>query len=158
VDVTIVTLSKAMGLMGGAACGSRVFCEGMVNFARAYIYSTQISPVIAGVVPVALEVMRKEPERQRRVRALAKRVRGELREGGVEVAGGDSPIVPVILREEKRAVEAAEELREKGLWVVPIRPPTVARGTSRLRVTLSAAHGDDEVERLIGALRAIRLG
>lgn len=149
VDVSIVTLSKAVGVAGGVACGSRRFCEALVNWGRAYIYSTSVPASVAAAAMAAIEVMRDEPQRQRRVRALAKRVREALRERGLEVVQGDSPIIPVILGEEELAVKASERLREMGLLVWAIRPPTVPRGSSRLRVTLSCEHGDEEVGRLV---------
>jgi 7-keto-8-aminopelargonate synthetase-like enzyme len=92
--------------------------------------------------------MSDEPQRQTRVRALAARVRAGLGEPG------DCPIVPVILGVEASALRAAEELREQGMLVLPVRPPTVPRGSSRLRVTLSCDHSDGEIDALIGALRA----
>jgi 8-amino-7-oxononanoate synthase len=103
----------------------------------------------------AIEVMREEPGRQGRVRALARRVREEIKGMGLEAPGGDSPIVPVVLGEEQRAVEAAGRMREAGLWVVAVRPPTVPLGTSRLRVTLSSGHTDEEVGRLVGVLKGM---
>jgi 8-amino-7-oxononanoate synthase len=143
-DACVVTLSKALGVAGGAICASKEFCEAVVNFGRAYLYSTSVPPTTAAACEAALAVMRDEPQRQQRVRALARRVRGAM---GLQ-GDGDSPIVPIVLRSESAAVDAAERLREKGMLVLPIRPPTVPRGTSRLRVTLSCDHSDEEVGRL----------
>jgi 8-amino-7-oxononanoate synthase len=146
VDVFVVTLSKALGAVGGAVCASRNFCDALENFGRAYIYSTAVPPGVAAACEAAIGVMRDEPDRQRRVRELASRVRAALR------LGGDCPIVPVILGVEAEAIEAAERLRREGLLVLPVRPPTVPRGSSRLRVTLSCEHSDGEVDRLIELL------
>jgi 8-amino-7-oxononanoate synthase len=155
IDVSLVTLSKAVGVMGGAVCGSKQFCEAIVNWGRAYIYSTAVPPAIAAGIEEAIGVMKREPQRQIRVRELARRVRHELKRQGKEIIDGDSPIIPIILGSEERALEAAKKLREKNLLVIAIRPPTVARSTSRLRVTLSCEHSDKELEELIGALREI---
>ncbi len=149
VDVFMVTLSKALGSIGGAICGSQRFCEIVVNFGRAYIYSTAVPPAVAAGCEAAIEVMKNEPERQRRVREVARRVRDELSGAGWRIPAGDSPIIPIIIGTEESAMRLAEELKEIGMIVSAVRPPTVARGSSRLRVTVSAAHSDGEVRRLI---------
>jgi 8-amino-7-oxononanoate synthase len=149
VDIFIVTLSKALGCMGGAICASKRFCDAVANFGRAYIYSTAVSPAIAAGCTSAIEIMRAEPERQQRVRSLAARVRSELAARGLAIPPRDSPIIPVIIGAEQLALDLAEKLREQGMIVLPVRPPTVPRGSSRLRITLSAAHSDEEVDRLV---------
>ena len=156
VDVSIVTLSKALGSAGGAVCGSETFCNAVVNHGRAYIYSTHLPPSAAAAAEAAIQVMAHEPQRQRRVRDLAARVRSELTVCGIALPAGDSPIIPIILQNEQAALEAARVLQDQGLWVLPIRPPTVPRGTSRLRVTLSSEHSDGEVAQLICALASFR--
>jgi 8-amino-7-oxononanoate synthase len=152
VDVSIATLSKAIGCVGGAVCASRAFCEALVNLGRAYIFSTSVPPFVAAAAEAALGVMRDEPQRQARVRALAMRVRGGLAESGLRIPPGDSPIIPVIFGEEVTALDASQRLMNAGLLVPAIRPPTVPRGSSRLRVTLSCEHTDGEVEQLLGEL------
>jgi 8-amino-7-oxononanoate synthase len=155
VDVSIATLSKAIGCVGGAVCASRAFCEALINFGRAYIFSTSIPPFVAAAAEAALGVMRDEPERQTRVRNFAHRVRFELKDAGFELAPGDSPIVPIILGSEQNALDAANALLSEGLLVLAVRPPTVRRGTSRLRVTFSTEHSDAEVDQLIRELKRI---
>jgi 8-amino-7-oxononanoate synthase len=152
-DVSVVTLSKALGCVGGAVCGSRNFCEAVVNLGRAFVYSTAVPAMIAATATAAIAVMRAEPQRQARVRELARRVRAEVAKLGIEVPPGDSPIVPVILGDEARALEAAQKLAEAGVLVPAVRPPTVARGASRLRITLCSEHTDEEVTRLTEAIR-----
>jgi 8-amino-7-oxononanoate synthase len=157
VDVTIVTLSKAIGSSGGAVCGSAAFCEAVVNFGRAYIYSTHLPASAAAAAEAAIAVMGEEPHRQGRVRELAKRVRAELTAAGLTLPAGDSPILPIVLGNERAALEAARVLQDQGLWALAIRPPTVPRGTSRLRVTLSSEHSDEEVRQLVAALGKVAL-
>jgi 8-amino-7-oxononanoate synthase len=146
VDLTVVTLSKAIGCSGGAVCGRAAMCEAVVNFGRPYIFSTAIPPAICAAVEAAIGVMREEPQRQQRVRELARRVRA-----GLNLGAGDSPIVPFILGDESLAIQAAERFMQQGILAVAVRPPTVARGTSRLRLTVSSDHTDEEVEQLIAA-------
>jgi len=151
-DVTVLTLSKSVGCIGGAVCGTKTFCSALVNLARAYIYSTNLPPMIAAAADAAIGVMEAEPRLQSRIRELAARVRRELREAGLQITPGDSPIIPIAMGSESAALDAAEQLWKDGILVLAIRPPTVPRGTSRLRVTLSAGHTDEEVEGLISAL------
>ena len=156
VDVSVITFSKATGIAGGAVCGSAAFCESVVNVGRAYIYSTSIPPMLAAGASAAVGVMQSEPQHQLRVRQLALHVRSQLLKSGWEIPAGDSPIIPVIFGPETAALQAAEELKQEGMLVLAIRPPTVQRGASRLRVTISSAHSDEEVERLISALIRLR--
>jgi 7-keto-8-aminopelargonate synthetase-like enzyme len=156
VDVTVLTLSKSIGCGGGAVCGSTAFCESLVNLARAYIYSTSVPPMIAAAATAAIDVMEREPERQQRVRRLASRVRADLRSAGLDLPLGDSPIIPILLGSESAALQAADELADQGMLSLAVRPPTVPRGTSRLRVTLSSQHSDEEVQQLTHALRRLR--
>jgi len=151
-DVVIATLSKAAGVVGGAVCSSDAFCRSLVNHGRAYIYSTSVPPAIAAAAAESIAVMRDEPQRQSRVRALASRLRTELTGQGLELLPGDSPIVPIVLGEADVALRAADRLRVAGLLVVAVRPPTVPRGGSRLRVTVSCDHTDAELACLIEEL------
>jgi 8-amino-7-oxononanoate synthase len=156
VDVAIVTLSKALGCVGGAVCGSQKFCDALMNVGRAYIYSTSVPPMIAAAAQRAIEICHDEPQRQQRVRALARRVREILSSVGFSVPPGDSPIIPLILGEESAALAVAESLREAGLLVVAVRPPTVPRGSSRLRITLSCDHSDDDIDALLDAIKKVQ--
>jgi 8-amino-7-oxononanoate synthase len=142
-DVTIATLSKAAGVVGGAVCASEAFCQGLVNYGRAYIYSTAVPAAVAAASVAAIDVMTAEPQRQSRLRDVAERVRSRL---GLP---GDSPIVPVILGDEQKALDASAQLLAAGMLVIAVRPPTVPRGSARLRVTLSSEHTDEEVDRLL---------
>lgn len=140
----VVTLSKALGAMGGAVCGSRPLVDLLINRARPSIFSTALSPADAAA---ALEAIRVTTHSEgegliRRLRTLTDRL----------VPGHPSPIVPVIVGSEADAVAAAAGLLDRGLLVPAIRPPTVAPGTSRLRIALSAAHTDVQMDALVDAL------
>lgn len=149
IDVLRVgTLSKALGSLGGFVAGSRRFVELLENKARSYIFTTALPPSVAASALAALRVVRSAEgdELIRRLRAHTNRI----------APGHPSPIVPVVLGSADRAVAASEQLLEAGLWVPAIRPPSVPEGTARLRVTLSASHSDEEVDRLVDALRPLR--
>lgn len=142
--VRVGTLSKTLGSLGGFAAGPRPVVELLVNAARPYIFTTASPPAAAAAALAALEVL-DGPEGAARCARLAELV-------GRVAPGHPTPIVPVVLGSERRALEASAALLEEGIWVPAIRPPTVPEGTSRLRVTLSAAHTDQEVDRLVAAL------
>jgi 8-amino-7-oxononanoate synthase len=154
-DVLVCTFSKAAGAIGGAVCATKLFCDGLVNFGRAYIYSTAVPPWVAKAAATAIDIMRDEPLRQQRVRLLAIEVRNKLKSMGLNIPPGTSPIIPVILGDEQATANAAAKLLSAGLFVTAIRPPTVARGTSRLRFTLSCDHTDAEVANLIEVMQSI---
>jgi 8-amino-7-oxononanoate synthase len=149
VDITVVTLSKALGGVGGAVCASMQLCEALINHGRAFIFSTNVSPSSAAAAGAAIDVIQREPERFIRLRLLAGHVRERL---GM---AGDSPIIPIILQTETAVLAAASGLRDRGMLVGAVRPPTVPRGSSRLRITLCCEHTDAEVNQLITALREL---
>ncbi len=151
--VRVGTLSKTLGALGGFAAASRDVVDLLVNRARPYIFSTALPPADAAAALAALRILR-STEGEALVARLASLV-GRLSEAGVAPPAHPSPIVPVVLGSEQAAIDASATLLDAGLWVPAIRPPTVPAGTSRLRVTLSAAHRDADVGRLIDALVAL---
>jgi 8-amino-7-oxononanoate synthase len=155
VDVSIVTLSKALGGAGGAICATRAFCDAVINFGRAFIFTTNVPAAAAVAAEAALRVLHEEPQRRERLAELSRRVRAELGTAGVTIPQGDSPIICCILGTEEAALAASEELRREGLLVGAVRPPTVAPGSSRLRATLCSQHTDAEVDQLITAVQKI---
>ena len=148
--VRVGTLSKTLGALGGYVAASQAVVDLLVNRARSYIFSTAISPADAAAALAALKVVR-STEGQRLTSRLAAHVK-LLSRAGLARAGHPSPIVPVIFGPERAALSASAALQAEGIWVPAIRPPTVPPGTSRLRVTVSAAHREDDVERLIEVL------
>jgi 8-amino-7-oxononanoate synthase len=155
VDILRVgTLSKMLGSLGGFVAGPARFVELLVNRARPYIFTTAPSPANAAAALAAVGIVR-SPEGlalRRRLTELVTRVSDSV--GAAGGPGPVSPIVPVILGDEARAVAASDHLLSRGLWVPAIRPPTVPTGTSRLRVTLSSIHTDGQVDRLVTELAA----
>jgi 8-amino-7-oxononanoate synthase len=154
VDVFVVTFSKAVGCIGGAVCGTEKFCQAVMNLGRAYLFSTSVPGPVAAVIEAAIEVMRDEPQRRRMLRERSREFRAQLRMRGLPVSQGDSPIIPVIIGTESAAIELSERLLAKQFLVGAVRPPTVPRGTSRLRVTVSCQHTMEEIAKLTAALEA----
>ena len=151
--VKVGTLSKALGSQGGFVCGSRQLIAWLVNHARPYIFSTALAPPAAAAARRALDLIQTEPERRRRVLDLAERLRARLRELGKPVGELRSQIVPVIIGDARAATAVAHRLEKLGLLAPAIRPPSVPDGTARLRISLSAGHTVEDVDRLIAALR-----
>ena len=139
------TLSKAVGSLGGFVCGPKTFTDLLVNKARSYIFTTAAAPASAAAALAAIDVIDsgEGDALKSRLRANIDRVR----------PGHPSPIIPIIVGDEDQALAASGALARQGILVPAIRPPTVPVGTSRLRVTVSAAHTDDDLDRLIEALR-----
>jgi 8-amino-7-oxononanoate synthase len=152
-DVLVGTLGKAFGAHGGFAAGNTKLRTVLVNRARTFIFTTAAPPPLAAAALAALELLR-GPEGDSRRRALAARIH-QLRDALTPEAPA-TPIVPHILGSASAALAASAALREQGLFVQAIRPPTVPAGTSRLRITLSAAHRPEDVDRLLAALRTLR--
>jgi len=139
------TLSKTLGALGGFVAGPAPFIDLLVNRARPFIFTTASTPADTAAALAALEVLRS---------AAGDALVAKLRRHVERIAPGHpSPIIPVVLGDERRALAASAALLERGLLVPAIRPPTVAPGTSRLRIALSAAHTDDQVALLADALR-----
>jgi len=155
--IALGTLSKALGSQGGYICARSLVTDSVVHAGRAYLYSTALAPAAAAAASAALELIDREPERRVKVLRLAAHVRTQLAQVGFTVPPSDvpTPIIPVIVGDESRAVEWSKRLLEKGLLVPAIRFPTVKKGQSRLRVSLSAEHSDADIARLLVELKAL---
>jgi 7-keto-8-aminopelargonate synthetase-like enzyme len=139
------TLSKTLGALGGFVAGPAPFTDFLVNRARPFIFTTASTPADTAAALAALRVLRSAEGD-----ALVARLRRHVER---IAPAHPSPIIPVVLGDERRALAASAALLERGLLVPAIRPPTVAPGTSRLRIALSAAHTDDQIALLADALR-----
>ena len=153
--VRVGTLSKTLGSLGGFVAASRDVVDLLVNRARSYIFSTAPSPADAAAALAALGVLR-SAEGAALTARLASLI-DRFSQAALVAPGHPSPIIPLVLGSEQAALQASATLLERGLWVPAIRPPTVPVGTSRLRVTLSAAHTDEDVTHLLDALARLDL-
>jgi 7-keto-8-aminopelargonate synthetase-like enzyme len=150
-DILIGGLGKAFGLAGGFAAGSAVFARAIDNFARTFVFSTAILPAIAHAVPTAVALVREADS----ARAQLQQAATSLRVAAGRRAAGAAPgvIVPVLLGAPELAMRAQARLRDLGLMVPAMRPPTVPAGTARLRITPTALHSPGEIGALAEALR-----
>jgi len=156
INLCIGTLSKAVGSLGGFVVGPCHLIDYLRNCCRSFIYTTALSPpMLAGAI-AALDIIRNEPERRVRLASLVTQVRDGLRSIGIEVTDSPSPIISVEVGKTGAAVSLAKRLRSEGILVVAIRPPTVPEGTARLRVSIQSQHTEEDVCRLVSALKAAR--
>lgn len=151
--VKVGTLSKALGCQGGFVCGPKVLIQYLINFARPYIYSTALAPPLAAAARRAVTLMRKEPDRRRRLLNLADHLRQRLRETSWTVGDSHCQIVPIILGASIRAMKLSARLQKEGFLAPAIRPPSVPEGTARVRISLTAGHTKEDVDRLVDSLR-----
>lgn len=152
VAVRIGTLSKAMAGLGGFVTGSADLIDFLWNRARTQMFSTALPPAVCAAATAAIRVAHLETWRRKHVMQIALHLRNQLQEQGLETTPGIGPIVPVILHTPERTMSVAAQLQERGFVVGAIRPPTVPQGTSRLRITLSAAFSHSDVDDLLQAL------
>jgi 8-amino-7-oxononanoate synthase/dethiobiotin synthase len=156
VTVVMGTLSKALGSSGGFVAASADLVELLRNRARTHVYDTALGPPSVGAARRALGIVREEPERRHRVRALARRLFEGLAELGYDVREPVAAIVPLIVGEAGPAVRLSMGLLDRGVLAPAIRPPSVPPGTARLRLTAMATHTDDHVEQVLEAFAALR--
>jgi len=152
VDVQMGTLSKALGVIGGYICGSREMIEWLINRARSFIFSTAPPPALAAAANAAVDFV-SSPEGEKRRRLLWRNIDILAEELSARPV---SAIVPWIIGDEEVALDAARSLQGQGFFVPAIRYPTVAKGSARLRVTVSAAHEDPQVRSLAQAIKKAR--
>lgn len=154
VDVLMGTLSKAVGSEGGFVCGSKELIQYLTNKTRSFIFSTALSPVTMAAGLRGLQKIQEEPQRVVQLRNNMAFLCRELERYGIS-AQSDSAILPILVGEEKRAMAAMEELKQRGYYVSAIRYPTVARGSARLRVALMSSHTREELAGLAQALACV---
>ncbi|HDS0925693.1 8-amino-7-oxononanoate synthase [Pseudomonas hunanensis] len=152
VPVLIGTLGKACGTAGAFVAGSEELIEALVQFARPYIYTTSQPPALACATLKSLELLRRETWRREHLAALIRQFRKGTQQMGLQLMDSPTPIQPIVIGDSAKALRLSRLLRERGLLVTAIRPPTVPAGSARLRVTLSAAHSEAQVQLLLNAL------
>ena len=153
IAVRIGTLSKAVGVLGGFVAGSQELIDFLWNRARPQVYSTALPPALCAAALAALDIISAEPQRRARLAAAASTFRQMLFAAGIEPSPNSvGPIVPIPLKDPQAAVRVANRLEEQGFLVGAIRPPTVPRGTSRLRIVVTTAHSDEDLQRLATAV------
>lgn len=152
VQIQMGTLSKSLAAEGGYVAGSQELIDYLINKARSFIFSTALGPGTIGAAYAALEELQTNPQLVTILLNNAKYMRTTLLRAGLEVAGTITPILPIMVGQAGLTVKMAEQLKENGLIVSAIRPPTVTPGASRLRLTVSAAHELVDLEKAVGII------
>ena len=154
VQIQIGTLGKAFGTHGGFVTGSDDLIETLIQQSRTYIYTTALPAAVAVATLASLQIARSEEWRREKLRTLVQRFRNGAQQLALELQDSATPIQPVIVGDEQRALDVSARLEAEGLLVTAIRPPTVPKGTARLRVTFTALHTEADVDRLLAALES----
>jgi 8-amino-7-oxononanoate synthase len=152
VPILMATLGKALGTSGAFVAGSEVLIEALIQQARTYIYTTALPPAVAAASLESLRLLHKESWRREHLASLIRRFRSGAQQLDLPLMPSASAIQPLLAGDAARALDISGKLRHRGLLIGAIRPPTVPAGTSRLRVTLSAAHSEAQVDQLLEEL------
>lgn len=157
VPVLVGTLGKALGAFGAFVAGEANFIDYLIQRARTYIYTTALPPAVAEAARASLRIVHEEPERREVLQRKIQRFRIGALQLGLPLADSITPIQPIWIGDNGLALTVSQALAERGFWVSAIRPPTVPEGTARLRVTLTANHTAEQVDRLLDALASVLL-
>jgi 8-amino-7-oxononanoate synthase len=155
IDLIMGTLSKGLGGLGGFVAADKELIDRLINFARPFIFATALPPVLCEAAREALCVVEEEPVLREKLWANIRQVHEGLTGLGFFIAKPESAILPVILGDEGKAVAAFEKLLEQGIFIPAIRYPTVPKGKARLRVTVSAAHTNEDIQKLMHAFSTL---
>ncbi|MAX52419.1 MAG: 8-amino-7-oxononanoate synthase [Methylophaga sp.] len=150
--IVVGTLGKAIGTGGAFVAADELVIETLIQQARSYVYTTAQPPAIAAATLVSLDLVESEQWRRDKLQQLIQQFRQGAEQLGLKLMSSETPIQPVIIGEDKKALEIGAKLEEQGILVGVIRPPTVPKNTARLRITFSAAHTEQDVNRLLSAL------
>ena len=153
VNIRMATFGKALGVAGAFVGGSRQFTDYLVNFARDYVYSTHMPPAQACAISAAVAWVKQADAERAHLQALIQQFKVGIADLGLVAGESSTAIQPLIIGDADKAVAVANKLRERGLWITAIRPPTVPKGTARLRITLTAAHQQPDVSLLLNELK-----
>lgn len=153
IDIYMGTLGKALGSYGAYVAGSRELIDYLINKARSFIYSTALPPSMAAAAIAAIEIMEDEPERRERLLANAAIMRDGLKGLGFEIMDSHTQIIPILTVDSEIACGMMELLMDEGVYALAIRPPSVPEGTSRLRVTVTSEHSQEDLGKSLTAFK-----
>ena len=153
--IYMATLGKAAGVSGAFVAGQEVVIETLIQYARSYIYTTAMPPLLSYTLLKSLVLIKREGWRRRKLIQLTNHLKKELQLLRWNLLPSDTPIQPVIIGGNSEVMQIRNALQERGILIPAIRPPTVPKNSARLRISLSAAHSTKDIERLAAALREL---
>lgn len=153
--ILVGTLGKAFGTFGAFVVGSEALVETLIQFARSYIYTTALPPAVAAATLTSLTLLQEEQWRREHLKRRIQQFREGAEALGLPLMYSMTPIQPIVLGDDGVVMTVADKIASEGLLITAIRPPTVPEGTARLRITLSAAHSEEHVARLLSVLDSV---
>lgn len=156
VPVYMATLGKALGTAGAFIAGSEELVEYLIQKARTYIYTTATPAAIAEATRASLKIIQSQPQLRERLQQNIRYFRNCCTQTDIKITNSSTAIQPIIIGDTQHAVSTSNELFASGILVSAIRPPTVPEGTARLRITLSAAHSHEQIDKLVSVLNRIK--
>ena len=153
VPLLMCTLGKGLGSFGALVAGPKVLIDTLVQFSRSYIYTTSMPPAIAAATRASLKLLSSEPWRREQLAANIQLFQQGVRRIGLDLMPSDTAIQPIVIGEDALAMQCQNFLKEQGIWISAIRPPTVPKGTARLRITLTASHTTAHIHQLLDSLQ-----
>ncbi len=157
-QVLVGTLGKGFGTAGAFVAGSEELVETLIQHARTYIYTTSMPPAVAAATLTSLKILQTENWRREKLETLIKQFRTGCEQIGLQLMDSPTPIQPILIGESDKALDMSQGLEQEGIFISAIRPPTVPQGSARLRVTLSAAHDEEQVNTLLNKLEKVARG
>lgn len=153
IHISLGTFGKAFGSFGAFVGTSNPMKDYLINFCPGFIYTTALPPAVVGAIDAALELIPTMDEERSSIQKNIIYLKNELREIGFETGDSNSQIIPVIIGDEKETLELSKQLEKEGIWAAAIRPPTVKKGSSRIRITLTAKHQKEDLNQLLSVFR-----
>jgi 8-amino-7-oxononanoate synthase len=153
--IYMATLGKAAGVSGAFVATEQVVIDTLINHARSYVYTTATPPALSVALSESLRLIAQGDEKRAHLQNLISQLCNGLSGLPWQLMPSQTAIQPLLIGDNQQALKLSEALRERGIWVAAIRPPTVPQGTARLRITLSAAHSAEDVDQLIKALHEL---
>ncbi len=156
VAVQMGTLGKALGAFGAYVAGSRTLIDYLVNRSRSFIFSTALPPLVCAASMAALKIVDCEPDLRKRLWNNRQRLVAGLQSAGIKLGNSKTPIVPVPAGDSETALKLSENLFQNGIFAAAIRPPTVPEGSARIRLTVTASHTYQDIDRVVGIFEMLK--
>jgi 8-amino-7-oxononanoate synthase len=153
IDMVIGTCGKAFGSFGAFLLCSAKVRDYLINFCPGFIYTTSLPPAVIGSIEASVELIPKMNDERKELHQKIERMRAGIQKAGFSTGRSDSQIIPIMVGSNEKTLSLAKFLKGEGFLATAIRPPTVAKGSARIRITLSSAHTDEQINKFLNALQ-----